>query len=302
MSFSRLVFPAIKPLSVLSIALAAAVIGGCNERDVEPRAERGVVAKIFALQSRDDGEFVVNGTTEWKRPGATTAQVEAQGTPQVDITTCDFDYQTLDSDTTDSKSYVPGPTLDSLCYVTAFGSESTADDCQINTGSTRYTSMLGGFTVNLINNSTRKTQHMSFEGMGINIRIVNAEGAEVWNMEQDNLDYQDLVAEAANLYAAEGGDACRGKIFARSDSQSLASSSYFGTAGDPILFDLTPGNSQDFSRRFSWNGKDSEGNDVPAGTYTAHIDITVTDTDTGDTWESPAPIEFTIADADPETE
>jgi hypothetical protein len=299
MSFSRLVFPAIKPLSVLSIALAAAVIGGCNERDVEPRAERGVVAKVFSLDSAK--------RTEWKRPGVTLEKVEAHGLPQVDITTCDYDYQSWDNrihenEEDDAKSFVPGPDIDSVCFVTV-GNDDPSDDCIISYGQSRYEAMLGGFEINLINGSTRKTQHMAIDGIGFNVVIKDAGGGVVWDMVADNLDYLDLVAESANLLAADGGDACPGNIkVANGSSDSFSGLRYFGVLGAPYLYALSPANSEDFYHRVYWNGKDSEGNDVPAGTYTAHIDITVTDTDTGDTWESPAPIEFTIADADPETE
>lgn len=303
MSFSRLPFRAIKPLTVLTVALAAVAAGGCGkDRDQADRAERGVEVKIYGLQTRTDGALLRSTTTEWKRPGATVLETEPNGLPQEDVTTCDYTYTRTDSDT---DPYVLGADIDSICNVTGL-TDRTEDDCEISTGATRYTSMLGEFEVFIVNNSTSKTQNMAIEGMGVNIEIRNAAGGVVWSLVNDNLDYQDLLAEANNLLAAEGGDACAGRIEAGADSRSLPGFSRFGSPGAPFVYSLTPANSEDMTLRFFWNGKDSNGNDVPAGTYTAHFDITITDTDTitetdpGTQWESPAPIEFTISDADPE--
>lgn len=302
MSFSRFPFRAIKPLSVLTVALAATAVGGCgNDRDVAQRPERGVVAKVYALQTRTDGQLVFSGTTSWKRPGATLTEVEPNGQPQVDITACDYDYDAnrVNEGTDDDRlDYVRGSDIDSLCFAPG-GDDNELNDCGITTGLTRYTSMLGAFDVTLINNSITKTQNMAINGIGINVRIENAAGAEVWNMQNDNLDYQDLVSEAGNLLAADRGDECVGKIIASVDTRSMRGVRFFGTPGAPYTFALSPANADDFTYRVYWNGKDSNGNDVPAGSYSAHFDITVIDTDTDEQWEAPAAVEFTIADADP---
>lgn len=270
------------PLGLCTLLVAC----GGGEREPDPRAARGIVVKDYGFVSDSSGNVGRVKDGVWQRPAVVIEAVTTVG-DQTDITTCDFTYPT---DT------MLGSTVDSTCFVT--GTSAIGDECLISSGSSRYSGRLGYFTVEFINNSTSVYQNLLLDGYGVNLRIVNAAGADVWNLAQDSADYQDILAEAGNLFAAEGGAECAGKIRAGSSGDTLTSLAYFGTAGEPVSYVLTPPTegAVTLSLSFAWDGKDALGNDVPAGTYTAYFDVTTTDADTGELWETPAPLTFTISD------
>lgn len=280
MLFSRPPFKATHLRIVVVPVLLAATLGGCGgERDEDTRLPRAVLVTDFAYSQDSNKTIFLSRDGVWQRPAAAIEQVTPTDVP--DITTCDHTYPTTDPAT------VLGPTVDSACSVIS---------CKVTSGLSRYTTVLGGFSIMFINNSTKNPQNMAIEGVGVNIHISNSAGAEVWNYTRDNLDYKDWIDESSYLLASMGGDACRTKIQALSAGYSIPTAVRFGTEGYPYSYTLSPANSEDMVMTFGWDGKDSSGNDVPAGDYTAHFEMTVTDTDTGTTWESPADLSFSIAD------
>lgn len=291
MSISRFPQVSITLLPLLAVMSTGAVLSGCgSDRGPDTRVERAVVVRDFAVLEDADGNRYKAKDAVWQRPVIAIDPLVTKG-DQTDTTECDLPI--LSSTTT-----VLAADIDSTCFVSGKDSEekTVGYACSVDAGVSRYSSVLGAFEVVFINNSTKKEQHMSIDGIGVNIHIENAAGAEVWNYTQDSLDYQDWLSEASNLLASEGGDACE-TIAAISDGTSLPTAvARFGTPGRPALYTLSPANSEDMIFNFVWNGKDADGNDVPAGTYTARFEMTVTDTDTGQLWESPEPLTFEIKD------
>lgn len=275
MSSSRFPVVAIKPLPILAAMLSAALLTGCGEdRAEDTRVERAVVVKYAAARNDGNGNLLLLANELWQRPAVALTHTLLKFN---ESTACD-----ISSSTTELAA-----DKDSTCSVTG---------CSVHTGVSQYSTVLGSFSVVFINNSTQKTQEMAIDGVGVNIIIRNASGADVFNFTSDNRDYQDWLNEATNLYTADVNTTCKDGIWGKSDGTTLPDLAFFGTPGKPINLSLSPANSQLLRYRFTWDGKDASGNDVPAGTYTAYFEITVTDRTTGLSWEDPAPLTFTIAD------
>ncbi len=277
MSSSRFPVVAIKPLPILAAMLSAALLTGCGEdRAEDTRVERAVVVKYAAARNDGNGNLLLLANEPWQRPAVALTHTLLKAD---ESTNCDLAKNENATELAADK--------DSTCFVTG---------CYVSTGVSQYSSVLGSFSVVFINNSTQKTQEMAIDGVGVNIIIRNASGADVFNFTSDNRDYQDWLNEATNLYTADVNTTCKDGISGRSDGTTLPEGAFLGTPGKPVNVDLSPANSQALRYRFTWDGKDAAGNDVPAGTYTAYFEITVTDRTTDLSWEDPAPLTFTIAD------
>lgn len=291
--------PVFKIMTLLPVALGAALsaCGGGGPGD-DTREPRGVLARVYNYVTDTNGTTTSTRDGIWQRPGSAITFTTPDG-GQVDTTGCDLAEETVidtSSGVEVKRAINPDPTLDSRCFVKVVDSAGNTlpDQCLISAGLTRYTSRLGAFEVMFINNTT-EDQQIEIQAYGVNIRIQNAAtGAEVWNMEQDNADYQDLLAEVANLFAAKDDTGCS-KITAITDGKSLPPSALFGATGSAYKTTLFAANT--FTHAFYWNGKDQDGVDVPAGNYIAYFDIKLNDTTTGQVWPTPNPVSFTIADA-----
>lgn len=289
MSLSRVPVIAIKPLPVLAAMLSAALLSGCgDDRGEDTRVDRAVVVKVSGARTDANGNLFKIRNEVWQRPAVTVTPVLKKV------------EESILCDVTSTATTELGADKDSSCAITGLNSDGTATvatPCSVNAGKSRYTSVLGYFDAIFINNSTSLEQKMSIEGMAINVTIVNSIQAEVFNFTRDNVDYQDWLSEVANLRINDIGDTCAKQgIYAISDGVSTPAAAYLGTFDLPYTLTLTQANSEDFRLTFAWDGKDATGNDVPAGTYTAHFDITVKDSTTNEYWEDPAPLTFTIAD------
>jgi len=289
MSSSRVPVVAIKPLPILAAMLSAVLLSGCgDDREEDTRVDRAVVVKVSGARTDGNGNLFRIRNETWQRPAVTVTPVleKVEESVLCDVTT---------TATTEL-----GADKDSSCAITGLnndGSARVAPECSVNAGKSRYTSVLGYFDVIFINNSTSLEQMMLIEGMAVNVTIVNSAGAVVFDFTRDNLDYQDWLSEAANLRLNDVSQVCAEQgLFARSDGVSTPVAVYLGSFDIPYSFTLTPANSEDLVYTLAWDGKDAAGNDVTAGTYTAHFDITVKDATTQEYWEDPEPLTFTIAD------
>lgn len=269
---------AIKPLPVLAAMLSAALLSGCgDDRAEDTRVDRAVVVKVAGARTDGNGNLFLFDNDLWQRPAVALKHTLLKAD---ESTNCDLIYNEHATELAADK--------DSTCFVSG--------GCFVSTGVSQYNSVLGSFSVVFINNSTQLTQEMSIDGVGVNIIIRNEAGAEVFNFTRDNRDYLDWLNEANSLFTEDIDNKCKDGIDGRSDATTLPGVALLGTPGRPFDFKFTPANSEDLRLRFTWDGKDASGNDVPKGIYTANFEITVTDKTTGQAWEDPAPLTFTIAD------
>lgn len=295
MSFVRTPFVNRKSLLAMAVVMAATGgLSGCGKgKKEDTRQERAVIVKVYGAGTDKYGNATMIRDGVWKRPGnAVTAVTPTDGLSG--STSCDQPYL-------ESGQVLPVD-QDSLCYVTGYSNGTKVGTaCTVYAGVTQYSSLLGTFQVEFINNSTKKTQNLLLDDMGINIRIfsVAADGSEVevWNLTRDNLDYQDWQDEIGHLTTEDSGNTCK-LIAATSDSLSLPSAVVFDNTGEGYKTTLPP--AYTYTLTFKWDGRYGDhrvhGDPVPAGTYKAYFDVSLKDGDTNIAWENPEPVVFTVAD------